>query len=63
METFPSDEGEGNDRDAADIACLDGEKMLQRMRLNSILAAADAACYEAKRNGEDGPHIKVVELE
>lgn len=31
--------------------------------LNSILAAADAACYEAKRNGEDGPHIKVVELD
>lgn len=31
--------------------------------LNSILAAADAACYEAKRYGEDGPHIKVVELD
>jgi len=31
--------------------------------LNSILAAADAACYEAKRNGEGGPHIKVVELD
>jgi len=31
--------------------------------LNSILAAADAACYEAKRNGKGGPHIKVVELD
>jgi diguanylate cyclase (GGDEF)-like protein len=34
-----------------------------RHGLNTILAAADAACYEAKRNGEDGPHIKVVELD
>jgi len=31
--------------------------------LNAILSAADAACYEAKRNGEGGPHIKVVELD
>jgi diguanylate cyclase (GGDEF)-like protein/PAS domain S-box-containing protein len=31
--------------------------------LNAILAAADAACYEAKRNGEGGPHIKFVELD
>lgn len=30
--------------------------------LNAILAAADAACYEAKREGGDGPHIKEVEL-
>jgi len=31
--------------------------------LNTILAAADAACYQAKRNGEGGPHIQEVELD
>lgn len=31
--------------------------------LNGILAAADAACYQAKRNGGDGPHIQEVELD
>jgi len=35
----------------------------RRHSLNTILAAADAACYQAKRNGGDGPHIKVVELD
>ena len=31
--------------------------------LNNILAAADAACYQAKHNGGDGPHIQEVELD
>jgi Amt family ammonium transporter len=31
--------------------------------LNAILAAADAACYQAKRNGCDGPHIQEVALD
>lgn len=30
----------------------------RRHSLNAILAAADAACYEAKREGGDGMHIK-----
>lgn len=35
----------------------------RRHSINAILAAADAACYEAKREGGDGPHIKEVELD
>jgi Amt family ammonium transporter len=31
--------------------------------LNAILAAADTACYQAKRNGGDGPHIHEVVLD
>jgi diguanylate cyclase (GGDEF)-like protein/PAS domain S-box-containing protein len=31
--------------------------------LNSVLAAADAACYQAKRNGEGAPHIQLVNLD
>jgi diguanylate cyclase (GGDEF)-like protein len=31
--------------------------------LNSILSAADAACYQAKRQTGDGPHIKEVALD
>lgn len=31
--------------------------------LNAILSAADAACYQAKRDGNGGPHIKEVELD
>ncbi len=31
--------------------------------LNGILAAADAACYRAKRNGNSGPHIQEVALD
>lgn len=31
--------------------------------LNAILAAADAACYQAKRNGSDGPRIQEVALD
>ena len=31
--------------------------------LNSILAAADTACYKAKRNGGDGPHIQEIALD
>jgi diguanylate cyclase (GGDEF)-like protein/PAS domain S-box-containing protein len=31
--------------------------------LNTILAAADAACYQAKRNGEGAPHIQLVNLD
>jgi len=31
--------------------------------LNSILAAADTACYQAKRHGSDRPHIQEVELD
>jgi len=31
--------------------------------LNAILAAADAACYQAKRNGGDGPHIQEIALD
>lgn len=31
--------------------------------LNTILAAADAACYQAKRNGEGAPHIQLVKLD
>ena len=30
--------------------------------LNAILAAADAACYQAKRNGGDGFHLQEIEL-
>jgi diguanylate cyclase (GGDEF)-like protein/PAS domain S-box-containing protein len=30
--------------------------------LNGILAAADAACYQAKRNGGDAPHIQEIAL-
>lgn len=31
--------------------------------LNAILAAADAACYQAKRNGGEGPHIQEIALD
>jgi diguanylate cyclase (GGDEF)-like protein/PAS domain S-box-containing protein len=31
--------------------------------LNTILAAADAACYQAKRNGDGAPHIQLVHLD
>jgi diguanylate cyclase (GGDEF)-like protein/PAS domain S-box-containing protein len=31
--------------------------------LNTILAAADAACYQAKRNAGDSAHIREVELD
>lgn len=31
--------------------------------LNGILAAADAACYQAKRNGGNGPHIQEIALD
>jgi len=31
--------------------------------LNGILAAADAACYQAKRNGNNGPHIQEIALD
>lgn len=31
--------------------------------LNGILAAADAACYQAKRNGGNGPYIEEVALD
>lgn len=31
--------------------------------LNGILAAADAACYQAKRKGSDGPHIQEIALD
>ena len=30
--------------------------------LNAILAAADAACYQAKHNGGDGLHLQEIEL-
>ena len=31
--------------------------------LNTILSSADAACYQAKRNGGNGPHIQEVRLD
>jgi diguanylate cyclase (GGDEF)-like protein len=31
--------------------------------LNTILASADSACYQAKRNGGNGPHIHEVRLD
>ena len=34
-----------------------------RHSLNGILAAADAACYQAKRNGSSGAHIQEIELD
>lgn len=34
-----------------------------RHSLNTILAAADAACYQAKRGGDKGAHIREVNLD
>lgn len=35
----------------------------RRHSLNAIFAAADAACYEAKREGGDGMHIREIALD
>ncbi len=50
-------------RPGVSIGLPSSKRIKTHHSLNAILAAADAACYQAKRNGCDGPHIQEVALD